>query len=334
MEKIFRALPCTERQKVTFATFTFKDDAQEWWLLALEKEDIVTWARFLEAFYEKNFPDLLWEQNTSEFIHLRQGPMTVAEYESKFTQLARFATYVIPIEARKARKFEAGLDPEIKDRLEVLKLPTYAKVVDRAYIMEKGIKTLRSGEPGQRKRLWERDNRRPDVAPPKKVNTGTTSSTSSNNQGPTNPRGDTIPACSTYGRTHWGQCRRDTRACFRCGQAGHLLRNCPKLANPTTGPSKPIRKPTVPGGVKKDQKRQGRAFALVSGNPEITENIVSDLIPFYISTFDVILGMDWLAAHRASIDCEAKKVFLQSPNQLELIFKGLEPLPLHVLYPS
>ncbi|XP_028085881.1 uncharacterized protein LOC114286850 [Camellia sinensis] len=123
MEKIFRALPCTERQKVTFATFTFKDNAQEGWLLTLEKEDIVTWARFLE-----------W-------------PNTKASSR----QLARFTTYVIPTEARKVKKFETGLDPEIKDRLEVLKLPTYAAVVDRAYITEKGIKALCSGEPSQRK---------------------------------------------------------------------------------------------------------------------------------------------------------------------------------------
>ncbi|XP_028075820.1 uncharacterized protein LOC114278042 [Camellia sinensis] len=147
MEKIFCALPCTERHKVTFATFTFKDDAQEWWLLTLEKEDVVTWARFLEVFYEKYFPDSLREQKVLEFIHLRQGTMMVAEYEGKFTQLARFATYVIPTEARKARKFETGFDPEIKDKLEVLKLPTYAAVVDRAYIAEKEIKILCSGEP-------------------------------------------------------------------------------------------------------------------------------------------------------------------------------------------
>ena len=42
MEKIFCALPCTERQKVTFITFIFKDDAHEWWLLTLAKEEITT----------------------------------------------------------------------------------------------------------------------------------------------------------------------------------------------------------------------------------------------------------------------------------------------------
>ena len=70
--------------------------------------------------------------------------MSVAEYESKFTQLAWFGTYVIPTEARKARKFEDELDTEIKDRLKVLKLPTYAEVVDRAYIVEKETKASRS----------------------------------------------------------------------------------------------------------------------------------------------------------------------------------------------
>ncbi|XP_028086998.1 uncharacterized protein LOC114287751 [Camellia sinensis] len=121
MEKIFRALPCIERQK-----------------------------------------------KASEFIHLKQGTMMVAEYESKFTQLARFETYVIPTKTRKARKFEAGLDAGIKDRLEVLKLLTYTEVVDRAYIAEKGIKASRSGEPSFKKRFWKRDNRRPGVAPHKK----------------------------------------------------------------------------------------------------------------------------------------------------------------------
>ncbi|XP_028070212.1 uncharacterized protein LOC114272692 [Camellia sinensis] len=139
MEKKFCALPCTERQKVTFATFTFKDNAQEWSLLTLAKEEITTWAQFLEVFYEKYFPDSLRKQKASKFIHLKQGTMTMAEYESRFTQLAGFATYVIPIETRKVRKFEAGLDAKIKDRLEVLKLPTYAEVVDRTYIAEKGI---------------------------------------------------------------------------------------------------------------------------------------------------------------------------------------------------
>ncbi|XP_028058586.1 uncharacterized protein LOC114262432 [Camellia sinensis] len=99
IEKIFRILPYTEAQKVSFATFTLREDAQEWWLLTLEKEEIVTWARFLEVFYEKYFSDSLREQKVSESIHLKQRTVMVAKYENKFTRLACFATYVISIEA-------------------------------------------------------------------------------------------------------------------------------------------------------------------------------------------------------------------------------------------
>ena len=38
--------------------------------------------------------------------------------------------------------------------------------------------------------------------------------------------------------------------------------------------------------------------------------------------FDIILGMDWLATHYASIDCHRKKVNFRIPNQHEFEFIG------------
>ncbi|GJZ64841.1 putative reverse transcriptase domain-containing protein [Tanacetum coccineum] len=34
----------------------------------------------------------------------------------------------------------------------------------------------------------------------------------------------------------------------------------------------------------------------------------ANLLPIYMSDFDVIFGMDWLASHRATIDCYARTV--------------------------
>ncbi|GKC73370.1 reverse transcriptase domain-containing protein [Tanacetum coccineum] len=34
----------------------------------------------------------------------------------------------------------------------------------------------------------------------------------------------------------------------------------------------------------------------------------ANLLPIYMLEFDVILGMDWLASHRATIDCYARTV--------------------------
>ncbi|GLT72205.1 hypothetical protein SLA2020_441590 [Shorea laevis] len=47
-------------------------------------------------------------------MDLTQGGMSMTEYASRFVQLSRFATYVIPDEEKKAKKFERGLNPRIR----------------------------------------------------------------------------------------------------------------------------------------------------------------------------------------------------------------------------
>ena len=39
--------------------------------------------------------------------------------------------------------------------------------------------------------------------------------------------------------------------------------------------------------------------------------------------FDVVLGMDWLSRHRATLDCYKKEVKLHSPRKFELKFRGI-----------
>ena len=40
-----------------------------------------------------------------------------------------------------------------------------------------------------------------------------------------------------------------------------------------------------------------------------------DLVPLAMGDFDIILGMDWLCAHYASIDCVSKTVLFCKPSQ-------------------
>ena len=47
-----------------------------------------------------------------------------------------------------------------------------------------------------------------------------------------------------------------------------------------------------------------------------------DLIELVIKDFDVILGMDWLARHGATIDCRRKKVVFETPDGQKLCFMG------------
>ena len=48
----------------------------------------------------------------------------------------------------------------------------------------------------------------------------------------------------------------------------------------------------------------------------------ADLIVLDIHDFDIILGMDWLAKHRATVDCHGKEVHFSQPGEPEVIFCG------------
>ncbi|XP_028124105.1 uncharacterized protein LOC114321162 [Camellia sinensis] len=136
IEKLFEVFPCSETQKVLLPTYTLKDKAHRWWLLIRTNSGNMTWTQFNEIFYNKYFSQCFRDWKVSEFQELKQGRMSVAEYKSKFTELAWFVPHMVDTNYKKAQKFECSLDLEVFDRVGVLKLPTYVKVLDRALMAE------------------------------------------------------------------------------------------------------------------------------------------------------------------------------------------------------
>ena len=41
-----------------------------------------------------------------------------------------------------------------------------------------------------------------------------------------------------------------------------------------------------------------------------------------ISNFDVILGMDWLMAHRVVIDCDSRRITAYTTDGIHVTFQG------------
>ncbi|GJR62887.1 putative reverse transcriptase domain-containing protein [Tanacetum coccineum] len=52
----------------------------------------------------------------------------------------------------------------------------------------------------------------------------------------------------------------------------------------------------------------------------------ANLLLIHMFDFDVILGMDWLASHRATIDCYARTVIFGNVRQPEFVYHGSSPL--------
>lgn len=92
---------------------------------------------FDQIFQDKYFPESVRDKMSTDFLALRQGGMTVAEYERKFEELSRYATDFISSEARRAKLFEQGLRPTIREKLVVLKIRDYGDLVDKAALVER-----------------------------------------------------------------------------------------------------------------------------------------------------------------------------------------------------
>ncbi|XP_028124943.1 uncharacterized protein LOC114321905 [Camellia sinensis] len=149
MEKLFEIFPSTDAQKVSLAAFTLDDDARRWWMMVRESNPGLTWARFLELFYNKHFPLSVRNRKTTEFQNLTQGNKTVVEYDRAFTELARYAPHMVDDDYRKARKFESGLRGPIQDRVNMLNMPTYAGVLDKAILAEANLNRYQSSKSHQ-----------------------------------------------------------------------------------------------------------------------------------------------------------------------------------------
>jgi len=77
--------------------------------------DAVTWVRFKSEFLKKYFPEDLRNKKEAEFLNLKQGSLSVAEYAAKYEELSRFYPYINAKDAMVSTcvKFENSLRPDI-----------------------------------------------------------------------------------------------------------------------------------------------------------------------------------------------------------------------------
>ena len=85
-----------------------EDHAHTWWKTTLQRyagRPALSWANFRREFEEKNYSWTLKEKKWTEFMNLKQGGMSIAEYEQKFTELSEFAPSVVANDEDRCKKF-------------------------------------------------------------------------------------------------------------------------------------------------------------------------------------------------------------------------------------
>nr|GEX24493.1 reverse transcriptase [Tanacetum cinerariifolium] len=98
--------------------------------------------------------------------------------------------------------------------------------------------------------------------------------------------------------------------CFECGAQGHFKREYPKLKNNN----------------QVNQARNGNALAKVYAvghtgtNPD--SNVIIDLMPVELGSFDAIIGMDWLTKYQDVIVCAEKIVRIPWGSETLIVHGG------------
>ena len=95
--------------------------------------ETVTWEEFRDLFYWQYFTEPVREAKKIEFLTLRQtDSMSVAQYQSRFLMLERFAPSSCPTERERVAQFVSGLRISIRSVVAMFYCSTLAEAVTRA----------------------------------------------------------------------------------------------------------------------------------------------------------------------------------------------------------
>uniref|UniRef100_A0A2N9G313 RNA-directed DNA polymerase n=1 Tax=Fagus sylvatica TaxID=28930 RepID=A0A2N9G313_FAGSY len=345
MEKAFKVLKCAEEEKVNYATYMLQGDAYDWWRMEEDKHnhdpESYTWEMFKAAFYEKYFPTSVRRQKEREFIKLEQGNMTVSQYEAEFARAV----------VNKALLIERGLNETQADREDRQKKkprPTGPQSGQSSGGQPKrlGNQTTTGNAQSSCSRCGrshaEKDCRWLSGAclaygqqghkiadcPKKKEPQAAPTFVARQNNGNQGPRNQgrvyalTQQDANASNAVITGIIQVSSAYAYVLFDPGathsfvsvvfakkHNLESLPleiELCVDTPVGGVVIASDICKSCVTKIANRE----------------LVADLTLLEMKDFDVILGMDWLAANYASVDCRSKKVKFQIPGEMEFSFVG------------
>ena len=173
------------------------------------------------------------------------------EYSLKFTQLARYAPYVVADSVAKISKFVSGVNDSVVNEcrsamlnsdMTLARFITHAQQIEEQKIKmrEKQNKRAKTGsfnfvqpklEGGNRSQFCPKSSAlSPSTAssPVPKFREGNKDRVPGFNSQGSISSAQTNTFCQKYDRNHQGICRVGSDMCFGCGKPGHRVRDCPQ----------------------------------------------------------------------------------------------------------
>nr|XP_016489286.1 PREDICTED: uncharacterized protein LOC107809207 [Nicotiana tabacum] len=220
MERVFDQLECTNADKFKYVISLLQKDTYDWWVgvpNAKAKPPVLTWDDFVKSFRAKYVPPVYCDAKKKEFLNLRQGSMSIAEYQQNFSGFLAMLKVLLMVKETSAEDLKklisAALTWERIDKEEASRRENRFRKGNSDYggPSKKG-KFDYSKIESTHKSLHHKQNK----------SNFSTASTPSYGQGKTH-----TPTCAQCGKNHYGACRRASGACFNCGSMDHKVKDCP-----------------------------------------------------------------------------------------------------------
>uniref|UniRef100_A0A2N9I8T4 Reverse transcriptase n=1 Tax=Fagus sylvatica TaxID=28930 RepID=A0A2N9I8T4_FAGSY len=310
----------------------------------------VTWEKFKKVFNETYFPEVVRDRKKREFSDLIQGSMTVEEYAAKFIDLSRFAPHLIPDEHEKVMKFQKGLNDKIRPHIlaagvntlsetgqgQKFKKGFFKKFGNRqqSFVHDKSASShsnekktcsfcgmSHEGQPCAIKLCYtcKQPGHYARVCPTKGSGSSSSPQTQKSDASVKRVQGrvyalttqdaqatDTVvtgilPLFSTPARVLFDP--GSTHSFISCGFVRNIARS-PEPLEYELSVSTPLGDTLMSNLVLKS------CMFCIEGR-----ELSADLVLLGMHDFDVILGMNWLAAYHASVDCFEKEVVFRPPGK-------------------
>ncbi|XP_042067101.1 uncharacterized protein LOC121810382 [Salvia splendens] len=234
-----------------------------------ERREALTWEIFKEEVYNKYVPMSYRRAKVVEFHTLKQGNMTVTEYDRALCEITRYAPELVDTDEKMAEKFRADVE-------EALPKETTVANTTPVPLQQHNFRDKRKWD-GDRT-PYDNKRQQPIRNPPQYGGR----KSAPYQRGDFRPR---APQCAKCFKNHFGECREKSNKCYTCGGNGHFSRECPsKIMGMGAGQNNQGFRPQVralqaePRGYlpapqqQQQQRRQGlptqaRAYALKGKQP-------------------------------------------------------------------